>query len=460
MPESTLSDAMPIDPRRLALERLIAATPDAALAAIGALSRDLPGGRAADLGELVAAESLSRERRTKAFGVLAPLFRERQDGVEALTFPPAVLRRLWTAASAGEPELLVLLDEAGERSQAVADRLCRRAAALVRDKPEAVWPADGGADGASDREARLAALAEAFDLAPLARRLVPGLRAWAGRPGERQAAALRALLAEAEEVAADGRARLLDIVFAHMADAWLILRVVARAAPSGGGEAMLRGSDLGVFVERLIVAVETRLRRLVSASAEAPAPEAFRAELDWCAAVLAEMDAALDLHPKSPWGRRLRDARASAALRLGRRLAALEKTLARAFPDRRVAVTAAMTRETPRLDLDLAGPDVRAAEAACAFAAALRGPAAVIGCEAERLGAVRRAVDRLFDKADRAVDAINNGDLEIEAEGGDPRARAVHARAVAGRMAEMLETLEARDAARTIRRRIAASARR
>ena len=39
------------------------------------------------------------------------MFRARPDGVAAIRFPAAVLPRLWKAASAREPELLVNLDD-------------------------------------------------------------------------------------------------------------------------------------------------------------------------------------------------------------------------------------------------------------------------------------------------------------------------------------------------------------
>lgn len=456
MPELSSTESALSDERRNALAHLLGATPDAALAAIGDLSRSLPGAKAADLEEMVAAEHLSRRRRTRAMGVLAPLCRERTDGVEALTFPAAVLPRLWAEASSRDPDLLPLLDETGDRCEAVAERLCQRAAAIVRDQPDLVWPPDD----ASDRAERLEALAAVLDLSRLARRLAPTLKAWTARPDETEVLQLRATLREAGDIAPEGGVRLIDVVFAHMADAWLILRVVVQTSSVAGGEALLRGSDMGVFVERLITALEARLGRLGAFAPEPDADfEAFRADLAWCSATLTEISATLDLHPKSPWGARVRNARAAAGVRLSRRLRTVDKTLARAFPDRRIHVVGMVTRDTPRLDIDLTGREVRQAEAACAFLAALRGPAALLGCEAERLKAAESAVDRLFDRADQSVDAIHGGDLEAEPGPGDARSRAAHARAVIGRMADLLEGLEADQAARTVRRRIATSAR-
>lgn len=442
---------------RVALESLLTATPDAVLGAIGEMSRALPGARAADLEHLVEAEALNRARRARAFGPLGALFVERNDGVEALTFPSQVLSRLWAEALAREPDLAPALDADGPRADIVADRLCARAAAAARDAAERIWPDDG----AADRPARLEALAVAFDLSALARRLGRSLPAWSGRPTEAQAVELRAALREAGDIHPDGPERLLDILFAQVGDAWLILKVVVEASPVGGGEALLRQSDLAVFVERLLAELERRLDRVGLASPTVALDQAaFQADLTWCASVLGEFDAALDLHPKSPWGARVREARSRAGARLTRTMRALDKTLSKAFPLRRVAVVGMISRDTPRLDLDLEAPEVVAAEAGARHVAALRGPAALLGCEAERVRVVQAAVDRLFNQGDQAIDAVNDGDLEIDAGPGDPRQRAAHARAVVSRMADLLETLDAADAARTLRRRIASSARR
>lgn len=443
---------------RVALEGLLTATPDAMLGAIGEMSRALPGARAADLEHLVQSERVSRARRARAFGPLTSLFTPRDDGVEALTFPSAVLPRLWAEVVSLEPEMVSALDADGARADAVADRLCQRAAAVVRDAPARIWPDDG----ASDRARRLTALSEVLDLSAPARRLAGSMSAWTGRPSDAHAVELRAALREAGDVHADGAVRLLDILLAQMADAWLILRVVTEASPVGGGEALLRQSDLAIFVERLLTALEARLDR-AGASAPTGDPEAcarFEADLAWCAAVLSEFDAALDLHPRSPWGARVRDARSRAAGRLARTLRGLDRALDRAFPSRRIAVVGMMSRETPRLDLDLKGAEIEAAAAAVAHAAALRGPAAVLGCEAERARAVQAATDKLFIQAERAVDAVNDGDLDIDPGPGEATRRAVHARAVIGRMADLLAALDAGGAARTVRRRIASSARR
>lgn len=441
---------------RVALESLLTATPDAVLGAIGEMSRALPGARAADLEHLVEAEALNRARRARAFGPLTALFVERGDGVEALTFPSHVLSRLWAEALTREPDLAPALDADGPRADIVADRLCARAAAVARDGAERIWPDDGSAD----RPAQLEALATAFDLSALARRLGRSLPAWSGRPTEAQAVELRAALREAGDIHPDGPERLLDILFAQMGDAWLILKVVVEASPVGGGEALLRQSDLAVFVERLLAQLERRLDRVGLAVPAALDPAVFQDDLAWCASVLSEFDAALDLHPKSPWGARVRDARSRAGARLTRTMRALDKTLSKAFPLRRVAVVGMMSRDTPRLDLDLKAPEIAAAEAGARHVAALRGPAALLGCEAERVRVVQAAVDRLFNQGDQAIDAINDGDLEIDAAPGDPRQRAAHARTVVSRMADLLEALDAADAARTLRRRIASSARR
>jgi hypothetical protein len=106
---------------KVALAALLERCPDAMLKTVAAAVAPLPGGRAAELRMMLTDEQRDRARRQFVMAPLTPMFRARPDGVEALTFPPAVLARLWKAASAREPELLTRLD-GDEPSVMVADR--------------------------------------------------------------------------------------------------------------------------------------------------------------------------------------------------------------------------------------------------------------------------------------------------------------------------------------------------
>ena len=98
---------------------------------------------------------------------------------------------------------------------------------MVRDKPDLIWPP--GSDAAA-REQGLIDLAACLDLAHLARRGLPSLEVWLKRPDGDQIAELRILLKDCAAVHADGAPRLLEMLFAHLDAAVLILRIVVQTS--------------------------------------------------------------------------------------------------------------------------------------------------------------------------------------------------------------------------------------
>src|SRR4051812_3611231 len=112
--------------QRAVLAQMLERVPDRVLKTLSGAVAQMPGERAAALSIMLADETIDRRRRAIAFAPLLPMFRLRPDGVEALTFPPGVLPRLWKAASSREPELLLILDdyrpiEDSPKMRAVAD---------------------------------------------------------------------------------------------------------------------------------------------------------------------------------------------------------------------------------------------------------------------------------------------------------------------------------------------------
>src|SRR5690606_312990 len=109
------------------------------------------------------------------------------------------------------------------------------------DRPDDIWPPSLEPER---REDGLAELAGCLDLMHLARPGVEGLHAWVRRPDGDQVAVLRLLLRDAAVIAPDGARRLLEIWFAHLSEAPLILRVVAHSAQAAAREAFLSESEL------------------------------------------------------------------------------------------------------------------------------------------------------------------------------------------------------------------------
>ena len=211
---------------RAALAHLITLCPPELLDGLRRAVGGWPGDKAQELGGMLNEVEVERQRRERALGPLTPMFRERMDGIEALTFPAQVLPRLWAVAREGELDLLERLDKEGPEAGIIGDRLCLAAASAVRDRPEAVWPTSLSAER---RESGLEMLARCLDLAHLARKALNHLESWLGRPDADSLAELRLLIRDASAIHEDGAPRLIDILFAHLKDAALVLRQIGRA---------------------------------------------------------------------------------------------------------------------------------------------------------------------------------------------------------------------------------------
>lgn len=419
--------------QRAALAQLIERCPDRVLSQLSGQAGTMAGERSAVLRDMIEAEATDRRRRNIAFGPLLPLFQARADGLPGPEFPKEVLTRLWRSATRSEPELLSQLDRDDDLSRMIADRLCLGAASALRDRPGEIWP--------QAPQGRTQALATCLDLAAAARRALPLLSEWIGRPGSEAVAELKLALRQAAGVAPDGAVWLLEIIFAHLVDARLMLRVAALASPGEAG-----GAE--VFVDRILLALARRAADVAAfnPSQAAGGAAAFKADLDWCAATLAEIDVALPLKADSAWGRAVRQARLKTALSLSERFSAAERAVDAVLPVERAALVGRMTRPRPRLD----GPvDAAAADRARALAAVVglvRGPAAVFGCEAERRQMAEGLTGRLATWADEAMERLNDG-LADEAT----------ARRHIALTAELLGLVGAQEASRTVRRRLMAS---
>ncbi|HEV2081536.1 MAG TPA: hypothetical protein VGR32_03675 [Brevundimonas sp.] len=428
---------------RAALTALVDQCPDAVLTR---LVRVVPqmggGGRASELMAILEEAMRNRRRRAVAFAPFLPLFQPREDGVEGLTFPRVLLGRLWSAAVQGQEAHLPLLDERDGSADRVADRLCRAAAGALRDRPDEIWPPGLTPD---TRERDLAELSGCLDLAPLARQGARQLPDWL-KAGGGDRTGLRLLLKDAASIAPDGATRLVEILFAHLAEAPAILRIVTRTASAAAREEFLEGSELADFVARIVRAVRVRTEGAeFDPDGGAEAVAATVAGLRWAADALTQIDISLETDPAGDWSREIGVVRRGLTARLGTWMRDADRAVRGAAPRARVRLGGRNSRQGPDLDTPLEPATARRAVAHAAFLASLRGPAATFGCEGDRKASVEAATKELADWADEAIHAVNAGETADE---DAALARIAH-------VAEVLNALEAVDAARTVKRRLA-----
>lgn len=424
--------------QREALRTLMSGLNDVRLGKVSTAVGAMPGSTAAALGVVIGVEARERHRKRRVLGPLTPMFRPRPDEVQALTFPSVVLERLWAMARASEPELLTRLDGGEAEAALVAERLGLAAANAARDRADELWP--------NAYVETLENLLLCLDLLPVARRAVAGLEGWLKRPDEEALAALRLVLRDAEAVSPEGPRALIDILFAHMDDAVLVLRLLPHVSGAAASASLMSGSEFAIFVDRLMAAMQARVARITAfrPGRDMVGLDAIMADLDWCATVLAEMGVILDPEPVSEWGRAMRQARQAVGGTLSNLIKAAGMAVEAGLPMTRTPLAGRMTRRTPRLDAETApGPD--AAGPLLKFVAGLRRTAPVFGCEAERQRLVEALTVRLTDYADEALTLIRQGEVE------DPAKALKQVK----RAATWLASIEARDAARSVRRRVA-----
>jgi len=431
-----------------ALAALLARCSEAMLKSVSGMVAGLPGRKAADMRRMLAEEMADRRRRALVFEPILPMFRTRADGIPATSFPAEVLPRLWKVASGREPQLLPRLDEGEDEAgrAIIANRICQAAASIVRDQPELIWPAGLQPE---TRARGLEDLAISLDLSHLARRALPLIEIWLKRPDGDQLAELRLMVKDCAEIHADGAWRLVEILFAHLEDAVLVLRILTRTSGAADRVGFLSVSEMGDFVERLLNGVSQRVERLTAWAADGGQGDIapVMVDLDWCANVLAELDVTLTLEPDSPWGISVRESRLTVAAWMSKLYRNAAKAVDRALPLVRVQTSGRMTRMAPDLAAPARGEAAEKAFALMKLVGVTRRAASTFGAEADRKTLIDELVERLTSYADQILSSIHE-------EGADR----THGLALIAVAARYLELIEARDAARTVRRRAAAAA--
>ncbi|MFN3814655.1 hypothetical protein [Brevundimonas sp.] len=431
---------------RNAISAMLEAAPDSALAKLSVALRSTPGAKADWIRRRTVGEINARRMRAMAFGPLIALFRKRADGVRGLSFPAPILSGLWKTVSARQPLLLKQAEDmtvgGGEIDPRLLDQLCLSAAAILRDEPAVVWP---GLDARTAEN-----LASCFDLAPMARAAMPMLDLWTGRPDADSAASLRLMMRDTSRISEDAAPRMLEILFANIREAPLILRVISRVSGVGGEERFLAESELADFGERLFEQVEETADALDQFHPARSEPEAARdiaGRLAAASELMAQMELSLAFTHEGAWGGRFHVLKQRIGRALENLMGLCPRMVDKALPMERVRIHGAMSRMAPVMDARTDGPLVEQARAAMVMLGASRSAASVLGCAGQRAQVCETLEKRLSQYGDELIEALNAG------EGSDENQMTALTELCAG----FLEQADAELPARTLRRRLAAA---
>lgn len=383
-----------------AVVHLIETVPDVVLTRLAAAVSLMPGEQAHELARMIAKESRDRELRAIAFSPVAALFTPRTDGFPAPVYPRSVMARLWKLASVPEPALTQKLDAIGVEDAVIdriGDQFLRASAKALRETPDKAWP---GAE-----EAQRERLALLFELGQLMRKAAPRLRAWTARPDEDQVAELRVLFREAASMAPDGAERFVELIFAHVADAPLILRIVTLSAEAASNSDVLSNSELAPFVDGLLEATQQRVAR-IEAFVASPTRDTVldaAAAVDWCGDVLREMGLTVKAQPDGRWGKAVQTMKAQVERQALSALKVGAKAVENAFPLARPRGAHKSAPLEPDLTAPADAPAIEQALSLLGMVERARLTLSEFGCESPRQATMKDATKHLADFAEKGL---------------------------------------------------------
>jgi len=425
---------------RVALGEVITRSPDHILSLLESAVADMAGSRAEAVRLMMAEEIRDRLRRDQVLRPILPLFRDRVDGMQGFILPIRLRDDLWRAAKRNEPELLPKLDYDDDLARMICDRLCQTAAAALRDHGTKLWPA-----GTSDDRKRLARI---LDVAGIARTSLKRLPDWQGRIDAEEAAELKLALRQAQAVGDDGPDCLMEIYFAHLREGLQVLRLAEHAAALGSPSTSLSQGSYAVFVDRVMATLVEKADLIVAFDiAEGPnGVLAFRDRLNWLATALKEFDVVVVPRADSVWARTLRHQKLRLSMSLTERFKLADDAVDALLPQEKTTLAGRMTRAVPHLAAPLDDDGVERARLLVGVLSTTHGPAAAMGCESERRQTVEGIIGRISNWSGEALDLLNKHDVS---DGGRLARRRLQV------MVDLLQLAGGKDAARTVRRRLA-----
>jgi hypothetical protein len=397
---------------------------------------------------MIEAEASDRVARNMAFAPIAPLCVD-PGPFTGLCFPPRTLSLMWKALKQESPDEVkavkaLAADWRGDSSPELFDHLCAHAAERLHLGGGAFTPAAEAADLGAGRQT----LAACLDIAPVTRRALNQMPEWLGRMTSEKAAKLRLAYRDAVGVAEDAGPRFFEMLAAHLAEPWLILRVIS-GVMDRPNEAYLSGSELAGFCERVLADVDRRLAEVTSfkSTSGRDAAQKVAATVHVITIEIAEIEQSIHLAPEGSWGRRVARQKQALAATIEGHLKATSDAVNAALPLQTKRMGPRAAKGIPRLTTD---PDPALSEKAATllvFMNEVRASAPAGGFASARA----KAQEALELRLDTYVEDLLE---EIRGEGGAEGARA---RAYLDTAAEFCGLVRDEKSAQIVRRRAAAA---
>jgi hypothetical protein len=249
------------------VQALVETAPDNVVTALNAALVDASGDTAlGSVRRLVESEARDRILRNIVLLPIVPMcVGDGRDPLK-LTFPARVLGLLWRGIKDQAPAVvrnaeLALFDyRPGETSTEHFDRLVRLTARNIRAAERRGFVQAAEACDAA-RPGGAAALLACLDLAPVVRGVAHRLADWTAQQTDDAVIGARLAYKDAVAVAEDAGPRFFEMLAAQLQHDWMILRIIS-AVMDKPSERYLSNTELGVFGERVLFAVDEALKKI------------------------------------------------------------------------------------------------------------------------------------------------------------------------------------------------------
>jgi hypothetical protein len=371
--------------------------------------------------QLVEAEAADRLLRNAIFLPLVPLCVGDGTAREKLTFPARALALVWRGLKAVAPDEVMSAQHAAEQL-AAAIVAHQRQPDPTKLFDEVVAAAVGALREGEARDFRQAVelldrarpdgakvFAACLDICPVVRRAVPRLEEWVEKPPHEVTAAARLAFKDAVDIDPEGGPRFFEMVAAHLAPPWMVLRVIC-AVMDKPTERYLHDSELGGFAERVLDDVDAGLKLIAKLELDGgpePARVAARrvgliTEQDF------ELEACMDLYRDHGWGRRILEQKKTLAGLVERILKDAEKLVGQALPTGSARLSK-LRKHVPRFEGVVDKRTVGRAITALAFAQEVRPFAGHGGFSASHAKSMEKLSESLDTYVEEGVDIIRHG---------------------------------------------------
>ena len=369
--------------------------------------------------DLISVELEFRYVKEAVFAPYLPLFRSRTDGLEGVVFPDWIIDNLWSALEKRETELYMQSRYAmrGLRAEdptpVIFFRLVTAAVGICRETPDEVLPAKATP---ADRD-NLEEFINYLDLHRIARHALHKVPEFMGRIDAERAAAMRLMFKDACAIENEGGYRLMEILFANLDDGPQIIKFVATVSDRAN-ERFLASSELAIFGERILAAIELQLKDLKAfMGTRGKVCEDLGVagqKVAQCLALIHSFENYIDLVRDGPWGKRVADGHKLIAELVESQLKGAERALEDTLPLKSERVYGRVRKETPHFERPPKPESVVRARQTLAFVRQVRNTAQSGGfasLHAKTAQALESALDSYFEE----LLSIANGEEAFDA---------------------------------------------